>query len=153
MALYLVQHGLSMPKETDPEQGLTDTGRIEAQRVAIKVRELGIGVTRIIHSGRKRARQTAETFAALLTPGREPVRETGLDPLDDAVAFAAGLMPDEDLMVVGHLPFLDRLASCLITGAQEKTVVKFKNAGLVCMDYLKDSRSWVILWYITPETA
>ncbi len=153
MALYLVQHGLSMPKDADPEQGLTDAGRIEAQRVAIKARELGIGVSRIIHSGRKRARQTAESFAALLTPGREPVQEMGLDPLGDAAAFAAGLRPDEDLMVVGHLPFLERLAALLLTGDPERTVVRFRNAGIVCMEYLHDRRTWAVMWALTPEMA
>ncbi len=153
MALYLVQHGLSLPKEVDEEQGLSDVGRIDARRVAVKAQGLGVRVSRIIHSGKARARQTAEIFAPLLPPGEESLPEPGLNPMDDVTAFAARLDPDEELMVVGHLPFLDRLASCLITGAQEKTVVKFKNAGLVCMDYLKDSRSWVILWYITPETA
>lgn len=153
MALYLVQHGLSLPRDVDPEQGLSDAGKIEMQRVAVKARELGINVSRIIHSGKTRARQTAETFAALLTPGRIPIEEPGLNPMDDVTAFAGKLRTDEDLMVVGHLPFLERLAAHLVTGSADRAVIRFRNAGVVCMEFLKDQHSWVILWSFTPEMA
>ncbi len=34
MALYLVQHGRSLPKEKDPEQGLSGEGIAEVERIA-----------------------------------------------------------------------------------------------------------------------
>jgi len=33
MALYLVQHGKSLPKDVDPDQGLSDEGKSEVQRI------------------------------------------------------------------------------------------------------------------------
>ena len=34
MALYLVQHGQSLPKEVDPDQGLSEKGVAETERIA-----------------------------------------------------------------------------------------------------------------------
>ncbi len=60
MALYLVQHGKSLPKEIDSEQGLTDEGIADVERIAGVAKSYGIVVSSIQHSGKKRARQTAE---------------------------------------------------------------------------------------------
>ena len=54
MALFLVQHGKSLPKEVDPEQGLSDEGRTETEAIASVAREHGVRIARIVQSGKKR---------------------------------------------------------------------------------------------------
>ena len=34
MAVYLVQHGISLPKDVDPEKGLSKEGIAEVERIA-----------------------------------------------------------------------------------------------------------------------
>ena len=48
MALFLVQHGKSLPKEVDPEQGLSDEGRAETEAIASVAREHGVRIARIV---------------------------------------------------------------------------------------------------------
>lgn len=62
MALYLVQHGINAAKDTDPERGLTDQGSAETARIAQVAKGYGINVGRIVHSGKKRAAQTASIY-------------------------------------------------------------------------------------------
>ncbi|MGO9146155.1 MAG: phosphohistidine phosphatase SixA [Desulfomonilia bacterium] len=153
MMVYLVQHGRSLPKEVDPDRGLTDQGRAEVERVASKASKIGLSVALIIHSGKTRALKTAEILAARLTPGSQPVMEPGLNPHDDVAAFAATLPARDNLMVVGHLPFMERLVSYLITGTPEKPVIRFRNAGIVCLEYDRMENTWAIEWVLTPEIA
>jgi phosphohistidine phosphatase len=68
MALYLVQHGQCHSKEIDPAKGLTEAGRDTARRIASVAKGYKVPVTCILHSGKKRARQTAEIFAEALAP-------------------------------------------------------------------------------------
>jgi phosphohistidine phosphatase len=153
MMLYLVRHGKSLPKEIDPDQGLTEQGRKEVQQVALKAREMGVSVTRIIHSGKKRALQTAEALSTLLTPGRKPDAHEGLNPTDDVETFALALSDSENLMVVGHLPFMERLAALLTTGSPDRPVISFRNSEIVCIEFEKERQSWVIQWALVPEMA
>ena len=109
MALYLVQHGKSLPKAEDPEKGLSADGKMETERIADVAKGYLVKVSRIVHSGKKRARETAEILASLLPPagGLEP--RNGMNPLDDVRTFADSLELDKNVMLVGHLPFLERL--------------------------------------------
>ena len=68
MALYLVQHGHSLSKEVDSEPGLSEQGFREVQLIADMARDHDISVSQIVHSGKKRASQTAHIFADLLQP-------------------------------------------------------------------------------------
>jgi phosphohistidine phosphatase len=151
MMVYLVQHGRSLPKETDQDQGLSDQGKAEVEQVASKAKAIGLAVSQIIHSGKTRAQQTAAIFASCLTPGSEPVIEQGLNPLDDVAEFGKTLSGRNDLLVVGHLPFMERLVSHLITGSQDTPVIRFRNGGVVCMEHDPVKDTWVIKWVITPE--
>jgi phosphohistidine phosphatase len=54
-------------------------------------------------------------------------------------------------MLVGHLPFMERMASCLTTGKTDYTVFKFQNGGIVCLDKLPDSDLWAIVWALMPH--
>jgi phosphohistidine phosphatase len=153
MALFLVQHGKSQPKDVDPEQGLSAEGIAEVERVATAARGLGLRVSRIVHSTKKRARQTAEIFAAALKPAGGVFEQEGLKPLDDTAAFAATITETDDLLVVGHLPFMERLVSYLVTGAMEPAVLKFMNGGIVCLDRDPAGNRWFIRWTIVPRLA
>ena len=68
MAIYLVQHGKSLSKEQDPEKGMSANGVQETERIAEVAAGYKIDVKRIIHSGKKRALQTAEIFGRYLVP-------------------------------------------------------------------------------------
>jgi phosphohistidine phosphatase len=93
-----------------------------------------IAVQRIDHSVKTRARQTAEIFADALSPA-EGIREIkGIKPMDDAAAFACELRPEDNVMVVGHLPFMSRLTALLICNRVEPPVFRFQNSGIVCLD-------------------
>ncbi len=152
MALYLVQHGKSLSKEQDPEQGLSQEGYADVNRIAGVAAGYGVRPAAIRHSGRKRARQTAEIFAEVLRGDMsktEPVSDIG--PLDDVTAVANTLKTGDNLMLVGHLPFMERLTGFLITGSTERLIFKFQNGGIVCLDKDPDSQWWFIKWTLSPR--
>ena len=151
MALYLVQHGKSLPKDVDPDQGLSADGIAETKRIAGVARGYRVKVSHIRQSGKKRARQTAEILAEALNPAGGVTESSGLKPLDDVVAFAATLDGAANTMLVGHLPFMERMASYLVTGSSEKTIFKFQNSGIVCLKKDQESGSWVITWTLMPN--
>ena len=70
MALYLVQHGKSLSKDIDPERGLSEEGRAETKRIAEVAQGYRVNVRAIKHSGKKRARETADIFDAALNSDR-----------------------------------------------------------------------------------
>ena len=151
MALYLVQHGKSLSKDIDPNQGLSPEGIDETNRIAEAAANYGINVSHIKHSGKTRAHKTAEIFASTLTPAGGIAEVDGLKPMDDVTTFAATIDPDENTMLVGHLPFMERMASYLVTGSTDKPVFKFQNSGIVCLNKDPDSDSWVIVWTLMPN--
>lgn len=46
-----------------------------------------------------------------------------------------------DLMIVGHLPFLGKLAAALVGCGETDTVVRSQYAGVVCIDPSDGERS------------
>ena len=151
MALFLVQHGTSVPKEIDPDCPLTDDGRTAVERMARAAADNKIEVSLIKHSGKTRARQTAEIMAYFLKPVEGVQEVSGLNPLDDVALAVKGMSGAENIMLVGHLPFMERLASYLITGAPDRTVVKFQNGGIVRLDRAPETGIWFIRWTLMPE--
>jgi phosphohistidine phosphatase len=151
MALYLIQHGKSLSKDQDPDQGLSAEGIAETERIAKLSKDAGVAVSQIRHSVKTRARQTAEIFAAALNPDQGIQEVSGIKPLDDVAAYAADIDPVEDIMLVGHLPFMERMTAFLVTGSIDKPVFKFQNSGIVCMDKDPEAQAWVIKWALMPN--
>jgi phosphohistidine phosphatase len=151
MALYLVQHGKSLSKEDDAERGLSPDGVSDVNRISEVAAGYGVKPKSIEHSGKKRARQTAEIFAQKLLAGKEITVRSGTDPLDDVTAIAKVLNAEDELMLVGHLPFMERLAGFLITGSAKTLVIKFQNGGIVCLDKDADNHRWFIKWALMPR--
>ena len=156
MALFLVQHGISAPKDKDPERGLTDSGREETNRIARVAKGYNIPVHKIGHSGKKRAEQTAGIFHEILALEIPTKKISGVNPLDDVRIFAATIELEENLMVVGHMPFMERLVSFLTTGSEDCRVYKFQNSGIVCLDMERgedNNKDWFIKWTLNPNIS
>jgi phosphohistidine phosphatase len=151
MALYLIQHGKSLPKDQDPDQGLSEDGTTETERIASIAQGYGVRVSQIRHSVKTRARQTAEILARALKPQNNIQEISGIKPMDDVAACAAKIDPDENVMLVGHLPFMERITSYLITGSIDQPVIRFQNSGIVCLDKDPGAQAWVIKWALMPN--
>ncbi len=151
MALYLIQHGKSLPKDQDPDQGLSEDGITETEHIARLSQNYGVKVSQIRHSVKTRARQTAEIFASALKPSDGIHEKSGLKPLDDVTAFAGNIDSKDNIMLIGHLPFMDRLTAYLVTGSVEQPIFKFQNGGIVCLDKNPDTLSWIIKWTLMPN--
>jgi phosphohistidine phosphatase len=113
MWLYLVQHGQAKTEAEDRERPLTDRGAADVRRVAEVAAAAGITTGRICHSGKTRARQTAEAWGHVL--GAPVEFAEALAPRDDPSTWAKQVATDTgDLMLVGHMPHLGRLAGVLV---------------------------------------
>ena len=154
MKLYLVQHANAKSKEEDPLRSLSNKGWEEIKKVAEYARHyLHIEANQILHSGKLRAKQTAETLAKHLEPPKEVNSIEGLEPMANPHIMKDYLAETrKDILVVGHLPHLSKLASLLIIQDEEKDMIAFGNACLVCLERQTDNR-WRLVWMITPETV
>ncbi len=149
MRLYLVQHGHALSKEVDPERALSERGRKDVERVAGFLKQAGIRVPRVVHSGKTRARQTAEILA--LAAGSRVEARSGIDPLDPAEPIAKEVDSwTEDRMLVGHLPLMGKLASRLVTGREEPSAVVFQPGTVVCLEGT-EAGDWTLAWVVPPE--
>ena len=152
MRLYLVQHGEARSEAEDPLRPLTVRGEREVRRSSEGAKRLNVRPSKIFHSGKLRAEQTAEIIAeGLKISGSSPQFVQGLNPNDDVLPWAERIANQtEDLMLVGHLPFLEKLASYLLGGNENSKLVLFQYGAIVCLEQ-KEGKGWAVRWIFTPE--
>jgi phosphohistidine phosphatase len=150
MELFLVRHGEAKSGFEDPTCPLTERGMEEVRRMAAWAAQAGVKVDQIRHSGKMRAEQTAALLAERLSPSNGAIAVEGLKPNDDVRPMAEALRAEHGpVMLVGHLPFLGHLASLLVAGNPEGGVVRFRQAGIVCLS--QDEGEWAVNWVMPPE--
>jgi phosphohistidine phosphatase len=149
MAVYLVQHGKSLPKEKDAAKGLSETGRQETLKIADVAKMYQVTVSTIGHSGKARAEQTAQIFREILEVDAPLEKLDGIGPIDDVTDLGDRIDPESHVMVVGHLPYMERLVSFLTAGNPGLQVIRFQNSGIVCLD--RDENGWFIKWALNPH--
>jgi len=148
MAMYFVQHGKAVAKEVNPDRPLSEEGRREVERVGACLRHMGLTFRGIYHSGKTRARQTAEILSTEV--GLDYTSElAGMKPNDDTATLAKVVA--DDSMYVGHLPHMGKLVSYLVAGDESAGVVSFSNGGVVCI--AKDAAGYHVEWMMTPATC
>ncbi len=161
MKLYFVQHAKAASKQVDPQRPLTEEGRRDIQKVAAFIKPLNLCVDYLWHSGKRRAVQTAEFLAEVVEINKAQTIHDGLGPNDDVTVLRDDLaLAQQDVMIVGHLPFLSKLASLLLGGSEPRpskrgegesaNTVAFKQGGIVCLRRA-DENQWQIDWMVTPE--
>lgn len=151
MFLYLVQHGEAVPESENPDRPLTPTGRQDIEHIGAFLAQVGVRVPLIVHSGKRRAADTAAMLAAAI--GGEPTlsERTRLLPGDSTewLAEQIGTWRD-DTMVVGHQPFIGRLVSRLVLGKEAPALVDVTPGTVVCLSRRGATGAWFIAWLITP---
>jgi phosphohistidine phosphatase len=154
MKLYLIQHGEAKSEAEDPERSLTARGEKEVVAVSKVAGGLQIRPSKIYHSGKLRAKQTAKIIAGPLKISDSLVHPApGLNPNDDTQSWAERISKgNEDLILVGHLPFLEKLTSFLLCGDENARLVLFRYGAIVCLDQ-KGDKGWAVCWILTPEMA
>ena len=151
MKLYLVQHGEARAKDVDPERPLTDQGEHDIDRLAAFLKQAGVRVERVIHSGKRRAAQTAERLAVAIAPDVELESSGIINPHDNPKAFdwqSDGW--DRDTLVVGHLPFLAKLVSHLVIEDENRLITCYEPGSIVCLGRHDDAH-WRIDWMLRPD--
>ncbi|MBN2050438.1 MAG: phosphohistidine phosphatase SixA [Spirochaetales bacterium] len=150
MRVYLIQHGQAKSKEEDPRRGLTDLGIQTTRRQAELFAETNPVIHVIWHSGKQRALQTAEIFAEALGIPQRILEHTGLNPDDPPMPLAQELSSSHhDIMVVGHLPFLSRLAGVLLSCKEDTEPITFTNSAVICLS--RTDSTWKVDWVLPPE--
>lgn len=151
MRVCLVRHGEAEAGGSDDCRALTRAGRNAVDRVAVAAAAGGVRVEGIRHSGKLRAIETAEIFAARLgcpvDPDPTEALLPGASPLESARWVASLAAPQ---LLVSHLPLVERLAALLVSGSNEDAPLAFPPATLLWLE--ADGGLWRTLAHITPQS-
>jgi phosphohistidine phosphatase len=151
MRLYLVQHGESLPKDVDPDRPLSDRGRADIQRLTEWLSSQNVQIAQILHSGKTRAKETAEILRPLLKARSQIYEGQGLAPNDSPESFLHQLRdPEKDTLVAGHMPFVARAVSQALTGAPDRQLVEFVPGSVAGIERSEDA-SWRLFIFARPE--
>lgn len=116
--IYLVHHADAVDASVDSQRPLSASGRVHAERLAAQAASRGVRPAVVWHSGKLRARQTAEAFWRACNPLAELVAIRGLQPGDPPDWIADRLAGEtRDVMCVGHMPQISHLAARLAGAA------------------------------------
>ena len=129
--IYLVHHADAVGPDVDPQRPLSDTGRLHVERLAAQAAARGVKPVAVWHSGKLRARQTAEAMWRACNPLADFVAIRGLQPTDPPDEIAARLAGDtRELMLVGHMPSLPRILQALTANEN----AEFPQHGIVALE-------------------
>jgi phosphohistidine phosphatase len=161
MILYLLRHAIAVERgssgyDHDSARPLTPKGERRMRRSAEGMLALGLSYDLILSSPYVRAKQTADIVAEVCN-------------VRDGAQVSAALAPDgnprqvieelnhhhgarQDILLVGHEPYLSRLISTLVTGSSALTLV-MKKGGLckLSIDALRFGRCATMECLLTPR--
>jgi phosphohistidine phosphatase len=140
--VYLVHHADAVSPDVDAQRPLSERGRMHAERLAAEAAARGVKPEVVWHSGKLRARQTAEAMWRACNALAEFSATRGLQP-NDAPEFVRDQVTGEtrDVMLVGHMPNLERVHALLLPGDDR---LSFPLHGLVALEF--DGRVWREAW-------
>jgi phosphohistidine phosphatase len=161
MNLFLLRHGIAVERETtgyekDADRPLTPKGERRLGQIADAMEAMGLTFGLILSSPHVRARQTAEIVADALGLKKKLEFSDALTPGGDPKALIATLNKrepiPENVLLVGHEPFLSDLISTLTSG-DPRVGIDFKKGGLCKLEVetLRHSRCATLAWLLTPR--
>ena len=149
MRLYLVHHGEAVGPEIDPRRPLTPWGRVNVDRLAADAAARGAKPDTVWHSGKLRARQTAESFWRACNALAEFSATKDLQPGDPPAWMRDRLRGEtRDLLIAGHFPHLPKLLASLV-GESEGSSRDFPPHGVVALETEDEGSTWKELWRLS----
>jgi phosphohistidine phosphatase len=151
LKLYCVRHGhAEKVPDKSGESPLTAEGVEGVSKVATYLAHRGAHVVHVMHSGKLRAKQTAEIFAKTIGNGA-----TEICPLLNAEYTVDALLElihewHDDTLLVGHMPFMSQLVSALLLEDESYDIVRFPPGTVVCLDRFEHHR-WILDWVLRPN--
>jgi phosphohistidine phosphatase len=142
--LFLVHHGDAVGPDVDFRRPLSERGRADVDRIAADAAARGVKPAVVWHSGKLRAKQTAEAFWRACNALAELSATRDLQP-DDSPTWIRDRLRAEprDILIAGHFPHLPRLLALLTSGIKE-----FPLHGVVALVTDDDGATWREVWRI-----
>jgi phosphohistidine phosphatase len=139
--VVLVHHADAVGPDVDPQRPLSSRGLAQAGALADAARAFGVRPDAIWHSGKLRARQTAEFFLRACNPMAEFRMVRGLLP-DDPPEWMRDELAHETraVLLAGHMPHISRLLAMLAPDA-----ASFPAHGAVVLERGEDAE-WKEVW-------
>jgi len=160
MTLYILRHALAVSRDTwiedDSERPLTLKGTQIMRRLAKIWHDIVLPFDLILSSPYRRAEQTADIVAAAFKMKPKIKLTDHLTPDGDPeklVNLVIRLAPrTENILLVGHEPYLSQLVSVLVTGSSDLSLT-LKKAGLVKLsaNSLRYGRCATLEWLLEPR--
>ena len=150
MHLYLIHHGDAVGPEVDPRRPLSPEGTAAVERLAAKAAANGAKPAVVWHSGKLRAKQTAEAFWRACNALAEFSATKDLQP-DDQPQWMRDRLRNEtrDIAIAGHFPHLPRLLALLVTGGEAG--VSFPPHGIVALSTEDGGKTWKEIWRVETQ--
>jgi phosphohistidine phosphatase len=146
--IYLVHHGDAVGPDVDTRRPLSPAGQVHVERLAAEAAARGAKPSVIWHSGKLRAKQTAEAFWRACNPLAELSATRDLQPDDQPQWIADRLGAEtQDVLLAGHFPHLPRLLM-LLTASDEPT---FPAHGVVALSSEDQGMTWKEVWRISMD--
>jgi phosphohistidine phosphatase len=143
--LFLVHHGEAVGPDVDSRRPLSERGRANVERLAVEAAGRGAKPAVVWHSGKLRAKQTAEAFWRACNALADLSATRDLQP-DDPPEWIRDRLRSEprDILIAGHFPHLPRLFGLVTQG-----VADFPPHGVVALATDDEGVSWRELWRLT----
>ncbi len=160
MRLYLVHHGVAVGPDEDARRPLSAVGLAGAARVAGLAAAKGAKPEVVWHSGKLRAKQTAQEFWRACNALAEFAVTRDLQP-DDPPQWMRDRLRGEtrDIAIAGHFPYLPRLLALLVTGGNPGASIVTQGSslaphgfpinGIVALVTDDEGETWRELWRIS----
>jgi phosphohistidine phosphatase len=155
MEIYLMQHGPALPKDQDPEEGLSPEGEARIHTSGRALKKMGVAFDAMLSSPKKRSKQTAAIVAREVGFPLEKIVETtkvkAMAPPEETVQALSQLSGVERVLIAGHLPSVAEVASFLLTEGA-KAAVQFEMGGCCRIDVEElPTHSGRLRWYLIPD--
>jgi len=161
MNLFILRHGIAAEPDapgikTDAERPLVAKGEQRLRAAAAAMKKMGLSFDVIISSPYLRAKQTAEIVAKHFKLQKKLEFSDDLIPGGNPQALIRqlnGLKPaPENILLIGHEPYLSRFIALLSSGSPAATI-EMKKGGLCKLEVeeLEYGHCATLAWLLTPR--
>ncbi len=161
MNIYIMRHGIAEDREggkyaNDALRPLTPKGKRKVLQIAKGLRAFDVAFDLILSSPYARAKQTAEIVADVYDARdalffSEALAVTG-NPAELIEEIRVCYKDKENILFVGHEPYLSQLISMLLSGSANVSVT-MKKGGVCALeaDSLRYGRCAALNWLLAPR--